>query len=903
MSTSLPEYTVILAAGRGTRMGSAQCPKVCFKVNGVPAINRALKTYEQCGIQQHVVIVGNLAGQVIETVGNEFNNIAYVYQKEQLGTANALRCLEQGMGFIPDTANLLVVAGDRLIDPSILERLFDEYFSSKADLALLSLRCRPKSGQGRIVCDAQGCPAAIIEMADIRQRDTCRILRNLAKDKPCMKLATLRKLLENSFFGEGRDIQPVKGERAFGELWKRLQNDGEISATDLLQLIPEEKTYFAIETTSGSVRLSPQEAEQLPYGNTSVYLLKYRILKEALRKLSRDNAQQEEYLSDLINIIYRKSLQKKQSPVIRLLKIDDPNLILGFNNPAELLEVEKVLRDGSLKDEQPDWNPELFQPLSSWQQFFAGMSKTASPVNRLLQEIYGNEAEIISRQSSLIKEALEKFAEFNPPDSLTGIVRMPGRLNVMGRHVDHQGGNCNLMTISFETIMLVHPRTDDLVTINHCDTAQFPGSQFSISELVAELPWEDWNSVVTSETLMKRFKEYGVGWSEYIKAAVLRLQKKFATRPLRGMDLIVAGNIPMAAGLSSSSSLIVGAAEAAIASNALKTFPAQLVTLCGEGEWFIGTRGGSADHAAVKMGCQGSVVKVKFFDFAVEDTVVFPENYAMVVCDSGIKARKSSDAKNQFNHRISCYRIGFQLIRHFFPQYRSLLQHLRDVNVRTLQVPLAAIYRILLMLPEKATLPELQAMLPDYPLQQLSSGHLPPADGFYPIRGVVLFGLAEAERSAVYADYLKEGAMDAIGKMMQVSHDGDRVSSYSKDWVAAPFRARVDNAYILERLADLESGMPERVIRSQLISQPGSYACSLPEIDHMVDIALRTPGVSGAQLAGAGLGGCMMVLCQSQAVTELKNNLEQLYYAQAGIDPSILVCRPVAGGGMLPFRQ
>jgi N-acetylgalactosamine kinase len=903
MSSSLPDYTVILAAGRGTRMGVAQCPKVCFKVNGVPAINRALKIYQQSGIPQHVVIVGNLAGQVIETVGSEFDNVAYVYQKEQLGTAHALRCFEQSMGGIPDEADLLVVAGDRLIDVSVLERLFDEYFSNKADLALLSLRCRPQSGQGRIACDARGCPAAIIEMADIRQRETFRILRNLAKDNARMELATLRKMLEDSFFGEGKEVHPAKGERAFGELWKRLQNDGEISAEELSSLVAEDKTYFTIVTSDAPIRLTPTEAEQLPYGNTSVYLLKHGTLKEALRNLSRDNAQQEEYLSDLIHIVYSKALQKKQAPAIRMLKVDDPNLILGFNNPAELLEVEKVLRDGSLKGEPAEWNPKLFRPLREWQQFFAELDKGGSPVNQLLREIYGNEPEIIKRQSSLIIEALEKSAESWAPDSRTGIVRMPGRLNVMGRHVDHQGGNCNLMTISFETIMLVHPRTDDLVTIKHCDEAHFPGSQFSISGLVAELPWEDWNSVVNSEALMKRFREYGVGWSEYIKAAVLRLQKKFSTQPLRGMDLTVAGNIPMAAGLSSSSSLIVGAAEAAVASNALKTFPAQLVTLCGEGEWFVGTRGGSADHAAVKMGSQGSVVKVKFFNFAVEETVAFPEEYSMVVCDSGIKARKSSDAKNQFNHRISCYRIGFQLIRHFFPQYRNLLQHLRDVNVRTLQAPLATIYRILLMLPEKATLPELQAMLPDVPLQEICSGHQPPADGLYPIRGVVLFGLAEAERSAVYADYLKNGDMDEIGRMMQVSHDGDRVCSFSEDWTPSPFRARVDNAYILERLADLESGMPDRVIRSQLINQPGSYACSLPDIDRMVDIALRTPGVSGAQLAGAGLGGCMMVLCESQAVVQLKNNLTQLYYEQAGIEPAILVCRPVAGGGMLPFRQ
>ena len=53
---------------------------------------------------------------------------------------------------------------------------------------------------------------------------------------------------------------------------------------------------------------------------------------------------------------------------------------------------------------------------------------------------------------------------------------------------------------------------------------------------------------------------------------------------------------------------------------------------------------------------------------------------------------------------------------------------------------------------------------------------------------------------------------------------------------------------------DLESGEPERVERAQLHWQPGSYRCSVPEIDHMVDLALRVEGVVGAQLAGAGLG-------------------------------------------------
>ena len=69
MSHGIPDYTIVLAAGKGSRMGSESTPKVCFEINGVPAINRALEIYSKCGIPQHVVVVGTLAGKVVETVG------------------------------------------------------------------------------------------------------------------------------------------------------------------------------------------------------------------------------------------------------------------------------------------------------------------------------------------------------------------------------------------------------------------------------------------------------------------------------------------------------------------------------------------------------------------------------------------------------------------------------------------------------------------------------------------------------------------------------------------------------------------------------------------------------------------------------------------------------------------
>ncbi len=485
------------------------------------------------------------------------------------------------------------------------------------------------------------------------------------------------------------------------------------------------------------------------------------------------------------------------------------------------------------------------------------------------------------------------------PDSRVLIVRSPGRLNVMGRHIDHQGGNCNLMTIGYETILAVRPREDDLIRLYNVDRARFPDREFSISEMVAGLPWNDWLSLVNSDKVREMVREAGGDWSQYIKAAVLRLQKKFPHRRLRGMDIVVSGNIPPAAGLSSSSSLVVGVAEATIAINRLETFPAQFVDLCGEGEWFVGTRGGSADHAAIRLGRKGSVIKVTFFDFAVEDTVPFPDDRVMAVVDSGLRAHKSGEAKDQFNHRVACYRLGFRLIRKFHPPFAPVLHHLRDLNVRTLGLPLSWIYRILLRLPEQATRSEIAELLPGEDLRPIWDSHREPEDGIYPIRGVVLFGLAECERARLYADGLRAGRVDEIGRMMKASHDGDRVAEWSATGKARPFRAPTSDAHLLRLIEDLESQDPERIERAQLAWQPGCYACSLPVIDRMVDVAAATVGVAGAQLAGAGLGGCLMVLLHREAVPALRANLEQLGSEPNGLAPAVLVCLPIAGAGLL----
>jgi N-acetylgalactosamine kinase len=899
MSGRAPKFSIILAGGKGTRMRSADRHKVCFLIDGRPAINRALDVYKACGIPQHIVVVGAMAGQVIETIGQEHSGIIFAHQAEQLGTAHAARQGARVLEALGGEEEVLIVAGDRVVEPLVLEQLFDVFYSQDCDLAFLVGPKRRRSDPGRVMLYPDGSVLGNVEVSDVWQRQVLRTVRaSVEKGRP-LSGEEIRRLIQE-------DFSDAKAALAFGDLWQAVAvEQRDPAAGEILEWIPPAMTHFEfVDQTGASLSMTPEQVDGANLANFSTYLVKTSALQYALARLDRNNAQREEYLSDVITILAQAREEGRSQFRVHALRVDNPNYVMAFNDPAELLEIEAYVRARRRREMQELPSGPAFRTIVEWQQAFQGILDGGSPAqagDALWQELsglYGEGTEVMHERARAYLAALEYAARLLRPEERVLLVRSPGRVNLMGRHVDHQGGNCNLMTIGYETLMVVHPRQDDRVHLYNLDQERFPDRAFSIGELVVDLPWDDWLSLVNSDKVSHMVLEAGGDWSQYVKAAVLRLQKKFSTIRLRGVDMVVHGNIPIAAGLSSSSAMVVAAAEAMIAVNRLDTFPSQFVDLCGEGEWFVGTRGGSADHAAIKFGQKGKVVKVTFFQFAVQDIVPFPEEYVLIVCDSGVKAQKTANARDQFNHRVACYRIGFKLIRKLFPQYAPLLHHLRDVNVRTLGVPLSWIYKILLRLPEQATQDELRAMLPEEDLEPLFATHRPPPDGLYPIRGVVLYGLAECERSRLFADALQSNRVDEIGQLMKVSHDGDRVTCTTAQG-QLPYRSPTSNGYLLDLIDDLESGDPERVLRAQLQHQPGSYHCSVPEIDRMVDIALGAGGVVGAQLAGAGLGGCMMVLAHKDAVSGLVAKLTQQYYAPSNKRPAILTCQPIAGSGIL----
>jgi N-acetylgalactosamine kinase len=368
------------------------------------------------------------------------------------------------------------------------------------------------------------------------------------------------------------------------------------------------------------------------------------------------------------------------------------------------------------------------------------------------------------------------------------------------------------------------------------------------------------------------------------------------------MDCAVTGNIPMAAGLSSSSALVVASAELSVALNGFDVTPQQLVDLCGEGEWFVGSRGGAGDHAAIYLGQRGKIAHVGYHPFQLDDVIDAPGDYQVVVANSHIQAAKSSTARHQFNSRIAAYNLGLAVLKQRSPEFRDAIEHLRDVSPGTLGCATSDIYRLLLKVPQTMTRQDFREVLSgDYRdlIEESFASHSEPKS--YHPRGVLLFGIAEILRAKKCVQLLRDGRVEAFGRLMRVSHDGDRVCTRGVDGQVRKLDDPCTDEHLRRLIDDLASEDPERVQNAQLDMQPGYYACSTPEIDAMVDLAGEVSGVAGVQIAGAGLGGCIMVLAKKEAVPQVRRALSRGYYQPAGLKPAVIPCIAVEGAGLAEF--
>jgi galactokinase len=218
---------------------------------------------------------------------------------------------------------------------------------------------------------------------------------------------------------------------------------------------------------------------------------------------------------------------------------------------------------------------------------------------------------------------------------MTRVYVSPGRIEFVGKHVDYAGGR----SLTCATSMAIRARATVI---------DEPGIR------------------VATEAARP-----------YTQAVARRLLRDFP-RARRGVSLEISSDLPESAGLSSSSALVVAAAQALVHANDLQQDErwlehvpnalarAAYFAAMETGEAFgpfpgdpgVGVRGGAQDPVAIMCAQPGHLRQFSYLPPTLERSVPWPEDYLIAVADSGVRATKTANAQESYN-RLSDGMRGF----------------------------------------------------------------------------------------------------------------------------------------------------------------------------------------------------------------------------------------------------
>lgn len=246
-------------------------------------------------------------------------------------------------------------------------------------------------------------------------------------------------------------------------------------------------------------------------------------------------------------------------------------------------------------------------------------------------------------KQALFAAAIERHAMTGarPPDRAWWV---PGRIEVFGKHTDYAGGRTLVCPVPRGFGIVASARPDRIVTV----TDAFRGDSVTLTA----------GTDATPQT----------GWRHYVDVVVRRLARNFPDCAF-GADIVLASDLPSAAGMSSSSALVIGVAEALIAiggaredrawrENVGTPLDAAAYYACIEngrrfagleGDAGVGTHGGSEDHAAIVEGRVNSVSAFSFVPPRALGAAPMPATWRFVLAPSGVRASKTGRALEPYN--------------------------------------------------------------------------------------------------------------------------------------------------------------------------------------------------------------------------------------------------------------
>ncbi len=162
----IPIATIILAAGKGTRMKSPKA-KVLHHVFFEPMLHHVLRAVAPLQAERSIVIVGHQK-EAVEAVLTSFA-VNCVEQKEQKGTGHAVLCAEQALADF--NGNVMILCGDTpLLQYQHLQQMITAHENGNTPLTIMTTRLADPTNYGRIISDHSGNVTAVVEEKDATEQ-------------------------------------------------------------------------------------------------------------------------------------------------------------------------------------------------------------------------------------------------------------------------------------------------------------------------------------------------------------------------------------------------------------------------------------------------------------------------------------------------------------------------------------------------------------------------------------------------------------------------------------------------------------------------------------------------------------------------------------------------------------
>lgn len=285
------------------------------------------------------------------------------------------------------------------------------------------------------------------------------------------------------------------------------------------------------------------------------------------------------------------------------------------------------------------------------------------PVFHSISDIYplqGPELDALQHRYDQLLNEFKKLHGVSP----AFYARAPGRVNLIGEHIDYSGYGVLPMALDRnDTIVAVHvaenssvagKQQEDEIHLANLQHERFPERHITASMSIdTDHDW--WRYVFAAYKGLVNVKEL-------LGAETIGPDASFpASAAPRSIRLLVSGTVPIGSGLSSSSALVCGAMLGLMRANGQRLSKSQLADLASKAERYIGMESGGMDQAIAFLAEKGKAKKIDFDPLRSAD-VHLPPHVSFVVASSMVESNKYATLGSGYNMRVVECRLGAVLL-------------------------------------------------------------------------------------------------------------------------------------------------------------------------------------------------------------------------------------------------